>query len=246
MAGVADWCESAVRHRPWVFAVLNPKLIALCTMTLSLQCLRLSIRTFCAARIFGVRFSLGVPLRSLHANFVNCFASLGAMWRYVVARVHRRPLVWLKTEHVYPSRDALLLHRRELTDVLVGSGYISEEKLQQSQARMTADTDLADFLLTHQLISDDDLCKAISLQSGVPAARIDPQSVKLRVMRTLPAHVEKRLGVLPVDVQAGRILMAGSRVPSFSAFEELKNFTRLPVEFQLVTRRNYEELRDLL
>ena len=58
------------------------------------------------------------------------------MARYAIARAHRRPLVWLRTEHAYPSRDALLLHRRELTDVLPRSGYLSEEKLQQTQARM--------------------------------------------------------------------------------------------------------------
>ncbi len=245
-AGVADWFQSAATHRPWAFAIANPKIVALCWMTLSLQCFRLTVRTFCAARIFGVTFALGVPVRSLHANFVNCFASLGAMWRYAVARAHRRPLVWLKTEHAYPSRDALLLHRRELADVLVRSGYISEERLQGAQAQMSPGADLGDFLLTNRIISDDDLCNAISLQSGVPAGRIDPRSVKPRVMRTLPAHVERRFGVLPFNVQSGRLLVAGSRVPSSSAFEEMKSFTRLPVDFQLVTRRNYEELRQLL
>jgi adsorption protein B len=168
------------------------------------------------------------------------------VWRYGNARLRGRPLVWLKTEHAYPSRDALLLHRRELADVLVSSGYISEEARLKLKQEMPPDADLADFLLTNGIISDDDLCKAMSLQSGVPSAHVDPRRVKARVARSLPAHVEERFGIVPFGLQDGRLLVAGARVPPSSLFEELQAFTRLHVEFQLVTKRNYEELRKLL
>jgi hypothetical protein len=42
------------------------------------------------------------------------------------------------------------------------------------------------------------------------------------------------------------MFVAGARIPSLSMYEELKRFTQLPVEFYLVTRHNYEELRALL
>jgi adsorption protein B len=200
----------------------------------------------CVERIFGLVFALGVPLRSFHANLVNCLASFGAVWHYANARFRGLPLVWLKTEHAYPSRDALLLHRRELTDVLVSSGFISEEMQLRIRQEMPADADLADFLLTNSIISDDDLCKAMSLQSGVPSAHVDPRLVKARVARSLPAHVEERFGIVPFGLQDGRLFVAGARVPPSSLFEELQAFTRLHVEFQLVTRQNYEELRQLL
>lgn len=244
--GLTDLVASAATRRPWAFAVSNPKIIALCVMTLALQCLRLGVRMVCVERIFGLVFALGVPLRAFHANLVNCLASFGAVWRYGNARFRNQPLVWLKTEHAYPSRDALLLHRRELADVLVSSNYISEEVRLQLQHEMPADADLADFLLINGIISDDDLCKAMSLQSGVPSAHVDPRRVKARVARSLPAHVEERFGIVPFGLQDGRLLVAGARVPPASLFEELQAFTRLHVEFQLVTKRNYEELRRLL
>jgi hypothetical protein len=140
----------------------------------------------------------------------------------------------------------LLLHRRELTDVLVSSGFISEEMQLRIRQEMPADADLADFLLNNSIISDDDLCKAMSLQSGVPSAHVDPQRVKARVARSLPAHVEERFGIVPFGLQDGRLFVAGARVPPSSLFEELQAFTRLHIEFQLVTRQNYEELRQLL
>src|SRR5947207_7791579 len=151
--GWTDLIASAATRRPWAFAGSNPKVVALCVMTLALQCLRLGIRMVCVERIFGLVFALGVPLRAFHGNLVNCLASFGAVWHYGNARFRGQPLVWLKTEHAYPSRDALLLHRRELADVLVSSGYISEELRLQLQQEMPRDTDLADFLLTNGIIS---------------------------------------------------------------------------------------------
>jgi bacteriophage N4 adsorption protein B len=244
--GLTDLIASAATHRPWAFAVSNRKIVALCFMTLLLQCLRLGIRMVCVERIFGLVFALGVPLRSFHANLVNCLASLGAVWRYANARIRAQPLVWLKTEHAYPSRDALMLHRRELTDVLVSSGFISEEMQLRIRQEMPANADLPDFLLNNGNISDDDLCKALSLQSGVPSAHVDPGRVKPRIARSLPAHVEERFGIVPFGLQDGRLFVAGARVPPSSLAEELQAFTRLHVEFQLVTRQNYEELRQLL
>jgi bacteriophage N4 adsorption protein B len=246
IAGAGDWFASVYLHRPWAFAVANPRIAALCWLTLLLQSVRLTLRAACVARLFGFMFALGVPLRCFHGNLVNCCASIGALWRYLCARLQRRPLVWLKTEHAYPSREALLLHRRELGEVLVASGYLSEDRLASIRSEMPPDAELADYLLAHCVLSDEDLCKAMSLQSGVPAARVNTRRVKPRIARTLPAHVEARFGIVPFSVQDGRLLVAGAAVPPPDAFDELKGFTRLPIEFQLVTKRTYQELRALL
>lgn len=245
IAGLADWVDAAATHRTWAFAVSNPGLVTLCWVTLLLQCFRLTLRAFCVARLYGLRFALGVPLRVFHGNFVNSSASLAAMWRFAKARFHGRPLAWVKTEHAYPTREALQPHRRELTEVLVASGCISAERLSVVQAGIPAEADLADFLLSNGLVSDEDLCYAISLQCGLPAARIDARTVKTGIVRSLPAHVQKRFGIVPFRVHGGRLHVAGTRPPQSKVLEELRSFTRLPVEFQLVTHGNYEELQHL-
>ncbi len=245
IAGVADWVEAAATHRAWAFAISSPVLVTLCWATLVLQCFRLTLRALCVARLYGVSFAFGVPLRAFHANFVNSSASLAAMWRFANARLHQRPLAWGKTEHAYPTREALQPHRRELAEVLVASGCISQELLSMAQAGVAAEADLADFLLKKGLVSDDALCHAISLQCGLPSARIDARTVKTGVVRSLPAHVQKRFGIVPFRVHGGRLHVAGTRPPQSKAMEELKSFTRLPVEFQLVTHGNYEELQEL-
>lgn len=254
VAGIVDLVRSTAEHRPWAFAVTNPWVVALCCMTLVLQCFRLTLRAFCVGRIFGWVFATGVPLRVFHANLINCCASLRAVWRYTKARIHKRPLVWLKTEHAYPTRDLLQQDRRELSDVLLACGFVSEQELAAinlaaigaTGTELANEPELADRLLSLGLVSEEDLCHAMSLQAGVPSTQIDVKRVKRQVVRSLPAHIERRFGVVPFQVEQGRMLVAGTRVPPSSVFEELKRFTRLRIDFRLVTPGNYKQLRSLL
>src|SRR5207248_6948343 len=146
----------------------------------------------------------------------------------------------------YPTAESLQPNRRELSDVLISSGFISGHRLSALQAGMPPEANLPDFLLVNGLISEEDLCRAISLQCGLPSARTDAQNVKTVVLRSLPAHVQSRLSVVPFRVHDGRLHVAATRAPSPTVFEELKGFTRLPVEFQPVTEKNYQELQQVL
>ena len=54
------------------------------------------------------------------------------MRSYARARIRHEPLVWLKTEHAYPSRSALVEHKRKLGEILVGSGYVDESDVRRA------------------------------------------------------------------------------------------------------------------
>jgi bacteriophage N4 adsorption protein B len=246
LAGITSWCVSAAQHQPWPLAVQNPALVLLCWFTLTLQCLRTGLRMLCVARIFDTGFALAVPLRAFHGNLINCSATLRALWRYAHARWQGNTHVWLKTEHAYPAHDALAQHRGELTDVLVSCGFVSQQKLSLALAGLPSGTNLAEYLRASGVVSDEDVCKALSLHTGVPSLKVDARKVKALVARSLPAHLEKRHGVVPIRVHGGKLLVAGRNLLPADALEELQSFTSLPIEFQLVTQRNYEELRKLL
>jgi bacteriophage N4 adsorption protein B len=78
------------------------------SITVCLQILRLAVRMACCARIYGLVFALGVPVRAVYANVLNSAATFLAVGRYASARVQGLPLKWLKTEHVFPIQPALL------------------------------------------------------------------------------------------------------------------------------------------
>ncbi len=246
LAGITSWCVAAAQHQPWPLAVQDPALVFLCWLTLTMQCLRTGLRMVCVARIFGTSFALAVPLRAFHGNLINCSATLRALWRYVYNRWHGHTHAWLKTDHAYPAHEALAQHRGELTDVLVSCGFVSHQKLSLALAGLPSGENLAEYLRASGVVSDDDVCKALSLHTGIPSLKVDARKVKALVARSLPAHLEKRHGIVPVRVHGGKLLVAGRNVPSSDALEELQSFTSLPIEFQLVTQRNYEELQKLL
>lgn len=241
--GVADLSFCQFTHQPSTLVIHNTAVALLCTGTLFLQCLRLSLRMFCVGRLYGPVLAAGVPLRVLQGNLINCCASLNAIAHYARSRLRREPLVWIKTEHAYPQRSALPAHQRDFADVLTGSGYMTEEQLNAIGTQLPAEADLPGFLLQTGALSDEELCRIISLQSGLPWTRIDPDAVKPRVARSIPVHLGERFGVVPFGFQDGRLLVAGPRVPPSALYEELQQFTRLHVEFQLVTERNYHELK---
>lgn len=79
-----------------------------------------------------------------------------------------------------------------------------------------------------------------------PYGYVDPAGVDANVLHSLPASFEKQFHVLPFRVAAGRLLVAAIRVPEAHVFEAIGKFTRLKLEFRIVTRINYAELRELL
>ena len=244
--GLVDLALSLLFHRPWMFALKQPLVVWLCFMTTALQCLRLLVRIVCVQRLYGPVFALAVPIRSFYANLINCTSSLRAIRRYTSARRKGQALAWAKTAHAYPNRSALSAQRRDLAEVLVDGGLITKGLLEIAMSAKLADEELSDYLLRHQMITDDELCEAMSVQGGVARERIDFRTVNRAVVRTLPAHLERRYHLVPFGLQRGKLLVAGAKIPALEAFEDLKQYTRLTVEFHLVTKSNYDDLRKLL
>lgn len=246
LAGAGDWIMSLYLHRPWAFAVSNPLVVKLCVATTCLQVFRLSLRSFCVSRIFGSAMGLTVALRCLHANSVNCAASCCAVVKYVHSRWQRETIRWDKTDHAYPVRAAEYPHRIDLEEVLVNCGYVSQARMDLARTHLPPGANISDFLLANRFVTEDDLCRAMSLQSGLPWQDIDVAQVKPAVVRSLPVRIEKEFQVLPFRVCEGRLHLAAMHVPEDDVLQTISKLTRLHVEFQLVTRVNYARLRELL
>jgi adsorption protein B len=84
-----------------------PSVNALLWVNFSILLERIAVRMMIVARFYGWRFAAGVPIRMLWGNLLNFAATRRAVWMYFSARWRRVPLVWLKTEHTYPNREAL-------------------------------------------------------------------------------------------------------------------------------------------
>ncbi len=242
--GALTWMWSRHTSVPWGLARVaqNPMLRYAFFATLGLQMFHMLIRACCSARVYGVAFALGVPVRAIWGNWINCFATVMAYYRYFSAVARGRPLVWLKTEHAYPNRAALVENRRKLGEVLVGCQYLDLRELESALAAKPAGMRLGDYLIAQGTLSESDVYEALSLQQNVPFGKPGPEMISRPITRSLPVDVAKRWKVLPYKVAAGHLFIAGSELPSDEMHSELRRFSSLEIRFHLVTPTEFKEL----
>lgn len=224
----------------------TPFAARLAIATLVLQVLRISVRIGCAARVYGFVFALGAPVRAVYANLLNSAAAVQAVTRFATARALRRPLKWVKTEHAYPSRAALLAHKRRLGEILTGSGYLTERALAEALASQPAGVRLGEYLVRQGLVSEQNVYEALSLQQGLPVCRLQPRDVPKRVRRVLPEHVARTWRVLPFRIEDRTLCVAGPDLPSPQISAALRSFTSLEIRFHLMTPSDFEALKSTL
>jgi hypothetical protein len=244
--GLLTWAAAHWMGLRWSLTehLVRPELL---WITAALQGERLAVRFGCTARIYGVRFALGVPVRAFLANYINGLSSLRAMWVYATSRLRGRPLVWLKTEHAYPTRNALAEHRRRLGEILTGSGYISHERLATALGNRPPGVRLGEYLVAQGEISQQDLYEALSLQQSLPSVDLAPDSVDPPVARLLPRRLVREWKVLPFLIDSGNLLLASPELPTDEMTQAVRGFTSLSLRFHLVTPANFENLvRQLL
>lgn len=222
---------------------LGPRLAA---VTLGLLAYRTVVRMACVGRLYGFVFALAVPIRSVCANFINAMASFRATYQFARAKIRQEPLRWLKTDHGYPSRAALVSHKRRLGEILTGSGYVRVAEMNQALATKPPELRLGEYLVMRGVLTEKDLYEALSLQQGLPAGALRPADVARNAARALPRHVMRSWRVLPFRIAYGNLHLATPEVPTDEMARELRGFTGLDVRFQLVTSENFERLMQTL
>jgi len=243
--GVLTWVLAHCAGCAWALGRHAPH-PAIFAAILTLQLFHLGIRVLCVRAHFGWRFASLVPLRMVLGNFINCIATLRAEYRFLRAKLLHEPLAWLKTDHAYPSRAALLPHKRRLGEILTGSAYVAEDALQRALATQQPGVRLGEHLVSLGLLSEDDLYEALGLQHGLDAGPLAAAAVKRRVARALPRAIAMRWKVLPFRIAGGAMDIASSEIPSEEVTRVLRSHTSLELRFHLVTPTNFSELSEAM
>ena len=153
---------------------------------------------------------LAVPVRVVAANWINCFATLRAVSTYAFAKSRGMPLRWVKTEHAYPNRAALMTDRKKLGEILAGAGGSAQEQLETALASKPLKRRLGEHLLMLGLIGEDDLYTgARARENHSPIGRPEPSSVSVAVTRALPAAMARKWRVLPFRIAGRRVIYGG-------------------------------------
>ncbi len=210
-------------------------------MGAGLAAYRIVYRMVCVARVFGVRCALPTPIRILVANYINSAATFAALRQFFVAKWQGRPLVWIKTDHAYPCQSALASQAR-LGELLVMNGYLEQHDINWALETKPNDLRLGEHLIATGLLDENSVYEVLSLQQAVPQNRVEPDSVKRSIARSLPARVASRHKLVPYKLDLGTLFVAGPELPTPEVRNEVGRFTSARVEFHLVTPSNYQQL----
>ncbi|HVY92494.1 MAG TPA: glycosyl transferase family protein [Bryobacteraceae bacterium] len=240
--GVMTFAFAASLHREWQFGHEIAWWAPMAAAGLALQCLHTTIRMAASTRIYGFPFAAAVPLRIVWGNWINCWASCRAIAGYAKAKWRGEPLRWVKTEHVYPSRAALLSDRRKLGEILTVGGWISPAQLDRAIDSLPNGHRLGEHLITLGDLTEDGLYIALALQNRLEVGAPEPSEISLPVTRTLPAALARKWRVLPFRIAAGELYLAGPELPGEEMQEEIRRFSSLEIRFHLVTPADFDDL----
>jgi adsorption protein B len=241
--GMATWAWSQYTGGPWSLAGLSGQTAtrALFWATVTLAVERLAVRMACVARWYGWPSALFTPVRMFWANAVNSLATASAIARYTAARLRRQSMVWLKTDHMYPNRAALM-QQRTLGEILVDARAISQAALAEANGGRPSDVRLGEHLLRLGAVSEEDLYRALSERHGVPFERLDPREAPLWVVRALPAAQARKWSLAPFRVSAGALYVAGPEIPTDEMRREIQRSTGLEMRFHFITPSNLRQV----
>jgi bacteriophage N4 adsorption protein B len=209
----------------------------LCLSGIGLQIQRLCMRTLCSGPLYGWPFALLAPFRVFWGNYINCRATLMALRRYAIAKWKKQPLVWIKTEHCYPTMATLETQRMVASDLLTLDTAIS------ASSREASLEDLVRLLQEDPLFAAEAALKSKARQYGLTSGDLRAHEISRVVARRLPPELISELRVLPVQVRAGEMIFATDRPPSDKQKDELLRFCSLPTKFHLVSSENFAHLQ---
>ena len=229
----------------WRCGVPGPAwLPRLCQATFAISLLQMGLRAFFSARIYGWPFAAAVPLRMLWGNVVNLAATYHALREFAAARLRGQSLAWRKTQHAYPAHRAPEPGRPRVGEVLAQLQVLDPDALQSALASQPEGVRLGEHLVRLHQLSEEDLYRALSIQTGLPLGAPARADVNRLVTRTLPATAMRRWRVVPYRVDLGQLRLATAEVPSEEMTRDLASFSSLELRFRLVQPREFEELAE--
>ncbi len=122
-------------------------------------------RFYFTGRIYGKRAALLSLPRQLWGNILNFTASIRAIYLYSKHLLLLTPLVWDKTDHMFPDREELRPYRKKLGELLLDNKDLTTGMLQNALlSQKRNNRKIGQILLDMGFITDQQLSDILKLQ----------------------------------------------------------------------------------
>ena len=237
-----------VSGRPWTFDhIFAPGsvlwwLVMGNTLVLSWRAL---MKYLTVDKIYGpLHGFLSLP-RFFVSNVINFVATSKALKQYAVHRWTGEPLRWLKTDHAFPSVDALKTYTRRLGELLMDRQGLSEEQVQQALELQTATgLKLGEVFTMTGMVSTQAVADALAEQLSMPVVDPDPFEIPLSLLQRITEADAELMGILPLRMEDDEtVSIAVASAPEPDLRDTLEAMLKQRVQFVFAAEATLKRAR---
>lgn len=221
------------------------KLVIIDTLLLGYRAIQ---KIISVQQIYNWRQALFSIPRTILGNLINFAATVRASRMYFAHKILGRPIVWLKTAHVFPREDELAAFTKTIEDLLVEQGLVTREQIEQALSRdlprlgRQASTPLC--LLRMGLLDEKQFTNVWARHTGLPIRFINPFEIPDSLLRKWPEQQSLDYHAIPIQQRDGSITMAFREPPSADQLQSLARHLGGRVEPVLAPPSNINFARD--
>ncbi|WP_134700010.1 GspE/PulE family protein [Ammoniphilus sp. YIM 78166] len=130
-----------------------------------------------------------------------------------------------------------MIQRKRLGDLLVESGLITPQQLQQAlEEQKDSGLKLGDLLIARGYITEQQKIELLEFQLGIPHVQLHRQKIDDKAVRLIPMNLAKKHQALPLRIESGKLIVAMSDPLDYYAIDDLRMSTDMLIEVVIATK----------
>lgn len=121
-------------------------------------------------------------------------------------------------------------NRKRLGDLLVESNVLEPIDLEKALKNKSREEKLGDYLIDHELITEQQLIEVLEFQLGIPHVNLNQYAIDSELIQLVPKELAKRAHLMPIRRDRNRLLVAMADPMDYFAIEELRMATGCQIE----------------
>ena len=126
--------------------------------------------------------------------------------------------------------------KKRLGDLLIESGSITREQLEEALAQKPNDLKLGDALIQQGIITEQQLIEVLEFQLGIPHVSLYNYPVENQVIDLVTKDIVNKYHLIPLKIENDRLYVAMSDPMDFFAIDDLRLSTGFLIERTIATK----------
>ncbi|UCZ52100.1 Flp pilus assembly complex ATPase component TadA [Bacillus shivajii] len=135
----------------------------------------------------------------------------------------------------------MVQNRKRLGDLLVDSGILTKEQVEETVKGKEKGQKLGDALLEKGLITEKQLIEVLEFQLGIPHVALNKYPVDSQIVSIVPKEFARRNLVFPIKRTGNKLQVAMADPMDYVAVDDLRMTTGFEIEVAIATKKDIQQ-----